>query len=135
MYAARIAFITWSRSNPISMIWATVASIASPNTIVLADESTEGAAPEPLDGAAEGAGAGAAAATAAAGAVGAMALGAASGVGSAAAFGFALLTMTTNMSDSATPYSLSGFPSSSTLPLWITLLTGAPVLSFSSTLA
>jgi hypothetical protein len=133
MYAARIAFITWSRSKPISMICATVASIASPNTIVLADESTEGAAPEPLDGAAEGAGAGAAAA--AAGAVGAMALGAASGVGSAAAFGFALLTMTTNMSASATPYSLSGFPSSSTLPLWITLLTGAPVLSFSSTLA
>jgi len=74
MYAAIIVLITWSHSNPISMIRATVASIASPNTIVFADESTEGYAPEPLDGAAEGAGAAAAAATAAAGTVGVVSL-------------------------------------------------------------
>ena len=78
MYAAIIVLITWSHSNPISMIRATVASIASPNTIVFADESTEGYAPEPLDDAAEGAGTTptvpAAAATAAAGTVGVVSL-------------------------------------------------------------
>ena len=105
--AARIAFMTSSRSNPISIICDTVASMSSPITSVDAEDSYDGAAPAVLVLAA-GAGAAwvgvAAGASAPAGAVGVTALGAASGAGSeAGALGLDLLTMTTNMSASATP--------------------------------
>mmetsp|Transcript_58511 Transcript_58511/g.85770 ORF Transcript_58511/g.85770 Transcript_58511/m.85770 type:complete len:207 (+) Transcript_58511:1056-1676(+) len=131
-----MAFMTRSRSNPISMICMIVASTSSPTTSVDADDSYEGPSAPPAGAAGDAAGAAAAGAGTAAAAVGATGLGTASGAGStgAAGLGLALLTMTTNVSASATPYSLTAFPSSSTLPLWITLLTGPADSSFASIL-